>query len=46
MKLGPQYTEELDSDFTKEEIRQSILKMKNNKATGFHGIPAEMWKMF
>jgi hypothetical protein len=20
--------------------------MKNNKATGFNGIPAEMWKMF
>jgi hypothetical protein len=44
--LGPQYIEELDSDFTKEEIRESTLKMKNNKATGFDGIPAEMWKMF
>jgi hypothetical protein len=44
--IGPQYIEELDSDFTKEEIRLSILKMKNNKATGFDGIPAEMWKMF
>jgi hypothetical protein len=44
--LGPQYIEELDCDFTKEEIRESILKMKNSKATGFDGIPAEMWKMF
>jgi hypothetical protein len=33
--LGPQYIEELDSDFTKEEIRESILKMKNNEAIGF-----------
>jgi hypothetical protein len=32
--IGPQYIEELDSDFTKEEIRDSILKMKNNKAIG------------
>jgi hypothetical protein len=44
--LGPKYAEELDSDFTKEEIRESILKMKNNKATGFDGILAEMWKIF
>jgi hypothetical protein len=44
--LGPQYIEELNSDFTKEEIRKSTLKMKNNKATGFDGIPAKMWKMF
>jgi hypothetical protein len=44
--IGPQYIEELDSDFTKEQIRVSILKMINNKATGFDGIPAEMWKMF
>jgi hypothetical protein len=44
--IGPQYIEELDSDFTKEEIRLSISKIKNNKATGFDGIPAEMWKMF
>jgi hypothetical protein len=46
--LGPQYREELDSDFTKEEIgeRRPILKMKNNKATEFDGIPAEMWRMF
>jgi hypothetical protein len=44
--LGPQYIEELDSDFTKEEISESILKIKNNKATGFDGIPAKMWKMF
>jgi hypothetical protein len=44
--IGLQYIEELDSDFAKEEIRDSILKMKNNKATGFVGIPAEMWKMF
>jgi hypothetical protein len=33
--LGPQYTEEMDSDFKKEYIIKSILKMKNNKATGF-----------
>jgi hypothetical protein len=37
--LGPQYIEELGSDITKEEIKESILKMKNNKATGFDGIP-------
>jgi hypothetical protein len=30
----------------KEEIIESILKMKNNKATESDGIPAEMWKMF
>jgi hypothetical protein len=44
--LGPQYVEALDSDFTKEEIGENILKMKNNKATGFDRIPDEMWKMF
>jgi hypothetical protein len=40
--LGPHCIEEFDSDFTKEDIRESIMKMKNNKATGFDGIPAEM----
>jgi hypothetical protein len=29
----------------KEEIRESILKIKNNNSTGFDGILAEMWKM-
>jgi hypothetical protein len=30
----------------KEEVGESILKTKNDKSTGFDGIPAEMWKMF
>jgi hypothetical protein len=33
--LGPQYVEELDSDFTKEEIGDNILKIKNNKSHRF-----------
>jgi uncharacterized protein (DUF2147 family) len=43
--LGPDYTDELDDDFTVHELNKFILSRKNNKATGCDGIPAEAWKM-
>jgi hypothetical protein len=30
--IGPLYIEELDSDFTKTEVKEFTLRMKNNKA--------------
>jgi hypothetical protein len=36
---------ELDTEFMKEKIRESILEMRNIKATGFDGISAKVWKM-
>jgi hypothetical protein len=39
--LGPSYIAELDSDLTKAEVKEFILKMKNNEASGCDGIPAE-----
>jgi hypothetical protein len=44
--LGPQYVEELDKDFTEQEVKGHVIGVKNNKAVGFNGIPAEMWKIF
>jgi hypothetical protein len=46
MILGPEYTGELDTDFTKQEVRKLVKSMKDNKAAGFSGIPAAVWKMF
>jgi hypothetical protein len=43
--LGPAYIVELDVDITVQEVNKFILSMKNNKATGCDGIPAEAWKM-
>jgi hypothetical protein len=34
--------EELDKDFTEQEVKGLVIGMKNNKAVGFDGIPAEM----
>jgi hypothetical protein len=34
----------LDRDFTKREVKEWILRMKNNKASGWDGIPMEFWK--
>jgi hypothetical protein len=36
----------LESDVTKTEVKEFILEMKNNKATGYEGIPAEFPKIF
>jgi len=41
---GPDYVEELDVDFTEQEVEEFIIGMNNNKETGFHGIVAEAWK--
>jgi hypothetical protein len=30
--IGPLYIEELDSDFTKREVKEFTLRMKNNPA--------------
>jgi hypothetical protein len=32
--LGLDYTDDLDDDFTLQEVKKLILSMKNNKATG------------
>jgi hypothetical protein len=42
--IGSLYIEELDCDFTKMEVKEFTLRMKNNKASGYDGIPAEFWK--
>ena len=42
--LVPGYNEELDDAFTTLEVRNFILKMKNNKALGYDGLLAEVWK--
>jgi hypothetical protein len=43
--LGPHYIEELDTDFTNQEVKKFIMSMKNNILTGFDGIPAEAWNI-
>jgi hypothetical protein len=43
--LGPNYIEELDTDFT-NQVKKFIRRMKNNRATGLDGIPAEVSKVF
>jgi len=39
--LGLDYIDKLDDDFTVQGMNKFILSMKNNKATGCDGIPAE-----
>ena len=43
--LGFDYIDKLDDDFTPQGMNKFILSMKNNKATGCDGIPAEVWKI-
>jgi hypothetical protein len=43
--LGPDYTDKLEDDFTIHEVNKFILNIKNNKATGYDDIPAEVWMM-
>jgi hypothetical protein len=38
--LGPQYVEELDKEFTEQDVKGHVIGMKNYKAVGFDGIPA------
>jgi hypothetical protein len=42
--LGSGYNQKLDNAFTTFEVRNFILKMKNNKASGYDGLSAEVWK--
>jgi phosphatidylserine/phosphatidylglycerophosphate/cardiolipin synthase-like enzyme len=42
--LGPGYNDKLDDVFTTSEVRNFILEMKNNKASGCDGLPTEVWK--
>jgi hypothetical protein len=44
--LGLDHIEELDTDFTKTKKKEVRKCMKNNKATGSDGMPAEAWEMF
>jgi hypothetical protein len=39
------YISELDCDFKKTDIKEFMLRMKNNKGTGYDWIPAEVWKV-
>jgi hypothetical protein len=42
---GPDYADELDANFTKHEVQQITLAMKNNKLTGCDNTPAEVQRM-
>jgi hypothetical protein len=44
--IGPLYTEELECDFTKLEVKGFTIRMKNNKVSGYDGAPVEFWKVF
>jgi len=37
-------TDELDDDFTVQEVKNFTLGMRNNKVTGHYGTPAESLK--
>jgi hypothetical protein len=43
--LGHPYIAGLDSNFTKTEAKEFIMKIKK-KGTGYDGIPAKFWKVF
>jgi hypothetical protein len=43
--LGPDYTHILKDDFTIHKVNKFIFSIKNNKATGYESIPAEVWVM-
>jgi hypothetical protein len=43
--LSPDYIDELDDDFTVQEVNKFIFITKNNKATACDVIPAEAWKV-
>ena len=38
------YEEFFDCDITEDELRSAVLKQNNNKAPGFDGLPAEIFK--
>lgn len=42
--LGRDRTDELDDDFTVQEVNKFVLSVKNNKAIGCDGIPPKAWK--
>jgi hypothetical protein len=42
--LDPGYNDKLDDVFTTLEVRNFILKIRNNKASECDGLPAEVWK--
>jgi hypothetical protein len=44
--LRPSYIAELDSDFAEDGMKEFILEMKNNQATGYDGIQVEFRKKF
>lgn len=36
--------EERESEISKEELRNAIKRLKDGKAAGLDGVPAEVWK--
>lgn len=42
--LGSDHTHEFDNNFTTQELKTLILRIKNNKATACDSVPAEAWK--
>ncbi len=45
-KLTEEEAKEMISPITEEEIREIILKLKNNKSPGVDGLPGEFYKAF
>jgi hypothetical protein len=45
-QMSPEECDILTTKFTKEEVKEAIMQMKRNKASGPDGFPAELYEIF